>query len=402
MNKLRMQLRILVMVVVSLVFGMSVWSCATEIVEESTTEYPKQGARSSNFVEGPHLVYDKDSVMILQSVELNGEMSLTSKQFDRAGLSEIVVNKSGYLPRTFNVKLKNQIKSEPSVYHVAETIFAVSDIEGNFNTLVNLLQQHGVINSNLEWSFGSGHFVFIGDIFDRGNHVTEMLWFLYGLEAQAAEHEGYVHILLGNHEAMNLRGDLRYIEPKYSAFSELAKQQYGIDHTILFSDRTELGRWLRSKNVIEKIGDKIFVRAGISPALVESGFSLEAINELSWKTLNTPKPEFTDTDKLIWGKSGPFWYRGYFDVDEERWGPVASQADVETALEQYGGSHIIVGHTHVEKPELRYEGKICAIDVVPPADHLVYSPPLQAYGVLIQDKDFFIADENGQLVKLLN
>lgn len=116
--------------------------------------------------------------------------------------------------------------------------------------------------------------------------------------------------------------------------------------------------------------------------------------------MNTPKPDYTENDKLLMGKNGPFWYRGYFDVDEERWGPAATQADVDAALEHFGGSQIIVGHTHVEKPELRYMGKVCAIDVVPPADHLVYAPPVQAYGVLISDTDLFLADEDGQLFDL--
>ena len=36
----------------------------------------------------------------------------------------------------------------------------------------------GIIDKNLNWKFGKGHLVVLGDIFDRGSMVTEVLWHL--------------------------------------------------------------------------------------------------------------------------------------------------------------------------------------------------------------------------------
>lgn len=375
--------------------------CTSEVViEECEEEYPRPGAASSYYFEGPHLLYENENIRILRGVGINGEMRIETSTYDQLQLSSFSVYKPGFLPRTFEVKLKPEIKPPPTYYPEAATIFAVSDIEGNFNALINLMQQHGVINDQLDWIFGTGHFVMVGDVFDRGNHVTEMLWFLYRLEEQAIADGGYVHMLLGNHEALNLRGDLRYIELKYATFAQLTKDQHGIVYTDLFSMDSELGRWLRSKNVVEKIGDKLFVHAGISPEMRRRDYTLEEINSFSREMLDKPKSGFNSVDSLMWSKAGPFWYRGYFDINEEKWGPRASQSNVENVLDHYQASQVIVGHTHVEQPELRYEGRVCAIDVQPPADHMVYVPPIHAYGALFRDSSVFRADDNGRLTEL--
>lgn len=380
--------------------GSLVSGCVSTSTEEEVSEYPRPGALSSNFNEGPHIIYEGETALVLEGVEADGRMVLEASEHQRSDLKSIQVYKSGYMPRTFEVPLRNTHEVQATYYPPAESIFAVSDIEGNFNTLVNLLQQHGIINEDMDWNFGSGHFVMVGDVFDRGNHTTEMLWLLYRLEYQASEQGGHMHLLMGNHEAMNLRGDLRYLEPKYTDFAKLAEEEAGVSFAQLYDDSSELGQWLRSKNVVERIGDKLFVHAGISPALVQSGYELEEINTLSRKMLKTTKPDFNADDSLMWGKNGPFWYRGYFDVNRESWGPKASQSEVDEALARFAAASVIVGHTHVEKPELLYEGRVCAIDVVPPADHMIYVPPVQAYGVLIQGDTYFRADEDGRLVEM--
>ena len=56
----------------------------------------------------------------------------------------------------------------------------------------------------------------LGDVFDRGPNHLEILWLLYQLEAEAARAGGGVHLVLGNHEAMVLNGDLRYLNAKYA------------------------------------------------------------------------------------------------------------------------------------------------------------------------------------------
>ena len=85
------------------------------------------------------------------------------------------------------------------------------DVEGNFSALRKLLQANKIITEDFNWQFGKGHLVLIGDFFDRGEQVTELLWFIYSLEEKAKDAGGYVHFILGNHEIMNLSADLRYV-----------------------------------------------------------------------------------------------------------------------------------------------------------------------------------------------
>ncbi len=363
-------------------------------------EYPREGARTSEFYDGPYLIHQGDSTKILTGIPQNGEMKLHIQTLPRHQITEVKVYKSGFLPRIFTVPLKKEIVTPPAVYPAADRIFVLSDVEGNFNTVVNLLQQHGVIDDQLNWIFAAGHLVMIGDVFDRGNHVTELLWLLYRLEDQANIAGGAVHFILGNHDMMNLRGDLRYLEKKYHTFAKLTEAQEKLTFPALFSPASELGRWVRAKNTVEKIGDLIFVHGGISPIFAAKNYSLEEINTIARHLIDVPKSELSDEQALCWGRSGPFWYRGYFEMDEMDWGPRATQPEVEAILQQYEAQRIFVGHTQVEKPELRYNGRVCAVDVRHPADHLLYAPPLHSYGVLIENGAVFVVDDDGNSTKL--
>lgn len=361
---------------------------------------PREGSQKSHQFDGPYIVYEDTSILVLSGVETNGEMGLRSERIREKRLKEITVYKAGFLPRRFRVELKKTIHKEPSVYPNVERLFLVSDIEGNFNTLINLLQQHGIIDHNLDWIFGKGHLVVLGDVFDRGLHVTEMLWFIYRLEDQAESRGGRVHMILGNHEVMNLQGDLRYVEPKYTQFAVLTDSLEGIDYVGLWGPKTELGRWLRSKNVIEKIGDILLVHAGVSPHLVSADLSLEAINDSLRLAIDKPKEKLTRLDSLLLKRQGPLWYRGYFDLEDENH-ERATPEQVEAVLKQYGVRYIVVGHTLVEKPKLLYAGRVCAIDVVPPKDHRIDVPPWHQYGVLIVENRFFLTDEDGYLEEMI-
>ena len=101
---------------------------------------------------------------------------------------------------------------------------------------------------------GKDIFVTVGDFFDRGLFVTQTLWLIYSLEEQAEKAGGKVHFVLGNHDLMNLSYDYRYRRKKYFENAELISM-FPED---LYAHNTELGMWLNTKNIVEKIGDYIF------------------------------------------------------------------------------------------------------------------------------------------------
>ncbi len=100
-------------------------------------------------------------------------------------------------------------------------LLAVGDIHGDFDALVAILQESGVIDHQHHWTGGNATLVQTGDILDRGPKDRQVMDLLMALEKEAPKSGGRVIVLLGNHEMMNLMGDLRYVAPEtYLSFVE--------------------------------------------------------------------------------------------------------------------------------------------------------------------------------------
>jgi hypothetical protein len=236
----------------------------------------------------------------------------------------------------------------------AKKIVALSDIHGQFDLMLKLLQQNKVIDRENKWAFGEGHMVIIGDSFDRGPKVTELLWYLYGLEVEARAAGGMVHMLLGNHETMVFYDDLRYVNPKYAAVEKLL----GANHTTLFNEQTVLGRWLRSKPMIIQINDMLLLHGGLSPEFVERKMSLAETNEAFRATLGQPRASIRGTSlpAFLYGARGPIWYRGYFNT------PKIESAELDAQLAHFGVKRVVVGHTTFKGVYSHYNGRVINTD----------------------------------------
>jgi hypothetical protein len=252
----------------------------------------------------------------------------------------------------FRVPLKSSYKTEKSEYHAPARLFVISDIEGQYDTLKQLLWNAGVMDKHFNWTFGKGHLVIAGDVFDRGAQVTETLWLIYALEEKAYKAGGYVHFILGNHELMNMNGDHRFVHPRYI---ELAKQS-GLSYDTIYRAHTELGQWLRTKNVVEKIGDRLFMHGGVSPYINRMGQPLDTINAIARRYYGIREDAIPNPEFLIFSDYGPMWYRGYF-VD-----PKATPKQVDTTLLLYDVNKIIIGHTPVPQVSAFYGGKVINVD----------------------------------------
>ena len=258
----------------------------------------------------------------------------------------------------FEVSMKAKLEIEPCVTKMPEKLFLISDVEGEFEGFRSLLISNKVMDENYNWTFGKGHMVICGDLFDRGNEVPECLWLIYKLEQEAKAKGGYLHTLLGNHDIMNLSGDLRYVQPKYIEEAKAA----GIDYMSLYSKDTELGKWLRTKNIIEKIGDNLCMHAGVAPQINKLKMRLQDINtkcrpfyDKAAKMEKNVDPSVAD---FFAGSTSLFWYRGYFAE------PKATEAEVDETLSLYGVKRIVVGHTIVPgNVGFYYNGKVLGLDV---------------------------------------
>ncbi|MBT8084503.1 MAG: hypothetical protein HKN35_14515 [Woeseia sp.] len=188
-------------------------------------------------------------------------------------------------------------------------VVAISDIHGAYDSMRSTLQRSGIIDAEDHWSGAASHLVVTGDILDRGPASRAALDLLMRLEAEARAAGGQVHVLLGNHEVMNLVGDLRYVSSEeYAAFADdedAAQRDYWrrqfinrasalssdavlteqferahppgfFAHRKAFSEDGVYGRWLLAKPAVIVLNSTAFVHGGLSPAIVDMG--LEGIN----------------------------------------------------------------------------------------------------------------------------
>ena len=108
-----------------------------------------------------------------------------------------------------------------------ERIVAVSDLHGDYEQYIKVLQSAGLVNSRERWSGGKTHLVQTGDVPDRGPSTRRILDHLAELKKQAERKGGRVHTLIGNHEAMNSYGDLRYVHAgEYQEFVGANSEKY--------------------------------------------------------------------------------------------------------------------------------------------------------------------------------
>ncbi len=264
-------------------------------------------------------------------------------------------------------------------------IVAVGDVHGGFDEFVQVLQDAGVINRRRQWSGGRTQLVQTGDVLDRGPHSRKVMDLLIALERPAAKAGGRVHALVGNHEAMNLAGDLRYVSPEeFAAFRTADSQSLRdtayerladpvrrnerayrdeweaerplgwVEHRLAFGSDGKYGRWLRQRDAVAIVDGVLFVHGGISPKYVEH--TAGQLNE-------TIRAEFADMTRLADGialdEQGPLWYRGLALEPEDLIAP-----HVDRLLAHHGVSRIVVGHTTTPGVILpRVGGKVMMIDV---------------------------------------
>ena len=266
-----------------------------------------------------------------------------------------------------------------------EQIMVIGDIHGGYDSLLVFLRNNKVIDPKLNWAWGKGHLVFLGDIFDRGDKVTEALWLIYRLDGQAAAAGGAVHLILGNHEIMVMNHDETYVADKYRLMSEKINISYGN----LFSHQTILGQWLRSKNTILKINDHLFVHAGLSFDFVEVGCTMQDINKHVRFFLKNPYRESHGeiTRESIMGKSGPFWYRGYLEDNHEY--KHLPEENLSKILSAYQANRIFIGHTNVPQITPLYQSRVYAMDVP------FYSNEVEMQGIAIQNDVLYLVNSSG-------
>lgn len=197
-------------------------------------------------------------------------------------------------------------------------LIAIADVHNAFDDFVSILRRTSLIDAQNHWSGGKTTFVQTGDLLDRGPKPREVLDLMMALEKEAPQAGGRVVSLLGNHELMNIMGDLRYVVPaNYSEFADsnsadrqkaayndfvewrgkhsalitelahpmevteaewMARHPLGfIEHREALGPQGKYGEWLRGHDGVAEIDGVLFLHGGIIPAL--AGTHVDAMNK---------------------------------------------------------------------------------------------------------------------------
>ncbi|MFK7956810.1 MAG: metallophosphoesterase [Lysobacterales bacterium] len=277
-----------------------------------------------------------------------------------------------------------------------ERVVAVGDLHGDYNQFVAVLEEANIIDSRQRWKGGETHLVQIGDAPDRGPDTDKIIALLKALERQAKKAGGEVHALIGNHEAMNMSGDLRYVHPgEYAAFvdrrsrkrqtdyyrrsvefiknnqpeeqwpafdkahREAFNKKYPlgyVEHRSAWSPGGEIGQWVLEHDAVVRVNDSLFVHGGIAPD--QPLLPVEQINQQVREALQNAATSNSET--IIDSPQGPLWYRGLAVMDET----AENEALLDKMLAFYGVKRIVIAHTPVVRTILpRFSGKVILADV---------------------------------------
>ena len=293
----------------------------------------------------------------------------------------------------------------PSSLH---RIVAVGDLHGDFAAWRQITRAAQLTDDKGRWTGGDTVLVQTGDVVDRGPDSLKIIQDLMRLQKEARRAHGQVVALVGNHEAMNLTGDLRYVsDADYAAYSdgrsaqlrenvyaanktafEAAYRQHDpqmsgdaikqawieafplgrIEHQIAWSDHGKIGPWVVKNPVVVLLDGTLFVHGGISPAYVHL-----PIDEINRQVTAALVARNTDPQAIINDGLGPLWYRGLATAEADKdAGPAPASAapplppiedQLNALLAAYGAKRIVIGHTpNLAGITMQYGGRLICID----------------------------------------
>lgn len=259
----------------------------------------------------------------------------------------------------------------------AERVVAVGDLHGDFVAWRAIAQAAGLVDAAGHWSGGRTVFVQTGDVIDRGPDSRRLVEELMRLQREAKRAGGQVITLVGNHEAMNVTDDLRYVTPaEFAAFATpdsarlrdrvFAANRQAIaasyrrrdpamgedairkawlqatplgatEHQSAWHPTGTIGRWVARNPAVALIDGTLFVHGGIGRSYAALG-----VPEINRRVSAALLARDTASTAIINDPAGPLWYRGLI-------GPPATaparEQELAATLAALGAQRMVVGHT---------------------------------------------------------
>jgi hypothetical protein len=332
-----------------------------------------------------------------------------------------------HLLAALSICLAAPAQAQTAWNHVARVV-VIGDLHGDYAKFHDQLTQAGLINARDNWAGGKTHLVQLGDVPDRAPDTRKILDLLIKLEPQARRAGGYVHALIGNHEAMKMEGDFRYTTPgEFAAFADRdsprrrdayyaatvaaltktppagglpvfddayrakfdAAHPLGwVEHWAAWSAQGVYGRWVTTHSAVIRIDDTLYLHGGIGPEFL--AFDVDVMDKAVIAALRHEPEAAGGPHDILWNEQGPLWYRGMAMNDE-----AVESAHVAAALARYGVRHIILGHTkRYSMVNSRFDGAVILTDIAVPTGCV------DPHGFLIKEGDVLTAVHRGQRLPL--
>ena len=154
---------------------------------------------------------------------------------------------------------------------------------------------------------------------------------------------------------------------------------------------------MRSKNVIEKVGETLFVHAGISAKMLSKNINLNNINTIAQENYGTDLINDTLTiPNLLMGRYGVLWYRGL--VTDYKYYPKATLNEIDNFLDFYSSNKIVVGHCIVDDISSDFGGKVIRVDIHHPTEEATKE---KAKALLIENNILYKVNALGEKIELV-
>ena len=276
-------------------------------------------------------------------------------------------------------------------------IVAIGDLHGDFAAWTTVAKAARLIDDRGRWIGGKSVLVQTGDVADRGPDTLRILRQLMSLQREAPRQGGKVIALVGNHEAMNMIGDLRYVDPgEYAAFADagsaerresaypslkaaveaqyrrvdptltdaaikrrwMAETPLGwVEHRLAWRPSGEVGKWIVRNPAVAIVHGTIFVHGGIS-----AEYSRLPVAELNKRVRGDLIAGNAAPTAIVNDPLGPLWYRGLVAREPGEVRPPVEQ-ELATVLGAYSAKRIVVGHTPLLSGiAVLHGGKLARID----------------------------------------